>query len=340
VRRLLTPGRLVGLGLVLLVVAGFVLWLAPSDRYVLLPDKARPVAPLVTVKNGRAERAHDSGQISFLAVKVRKASLLEWLFPWLRQGGATVVPASALVTPGVSQRAQDQIDERDMTESQQIAGAVALRALGYHVVTKESGAEVAALIDGMPAVGKLRPTDVITAVDGTPVSSPSQLRARMRGVHPGQTVRLTVRSTNGLRTVSLATVPDPHDRSRPLVGVIVDQAADVHLPFPVTIDPGNVVGPSAGLAFALEIMEKLGRNVDRGYRIAATGELELNGDVLPIGGVKQKAVEAHASHVDILLVPAGENAQQARRYAGNVRVIPVKNFQQALRTLATLPERA
>jgi PDZ domain-containing protein len=124
-----------------------------------------------------------------------------------------------------------------------------------------------------------------------------------------------------------------------LIGVILSEAADIRLPFPVTIRSGSVVGPSAGLAFALGIMEKLGRNVDRGYRIAATGELELGGCVLPIGGEKQKAIEAARAGVDILLMPAGENAAEARRNAGSVRVIAVNSFPQALHALATLPPK-
>ena len=102
-----------------------------------------------------------------------------------------------------------------------------------------------------------------------------------------------------------------------MIGVIIDQSANIKLPFPVKIRAGSVVGPSAGLAFALEIMEKLGRNVDRGYKVAATGELQLDGSVLPIGGVEQKTIEAKRSHVDILLVPAGDNAAEARKFAGD-----------------------
>jgi hypothetical protein len=44
--------------------------------------------------------------------------------------------------------------------------------------------------------------------------------------------------------------------------------------------------------------------------------------------------------VDVFLVPAGENAQEARRYAKDLRIIPVKNFQQALQALATLAPNA
>jgi PDZ domain-containing protein len=107
----------------------------------------------------------------------------------------------------------------------------------------------------------------------------------------------------------------------------------------VKIDTGNIGGPSAGLAFALEVMEKLGRDVDRGHKVAATGEIFLDGQVGPIGGVRQKIFGARKAGVDIMLVPAGDNARIARQYAGPVRVIPVKSFRQALHALATLPPK-
>lgn len=330
-KRSLSPARLTIGGLGLLLLVAVVLWLLPSHDYLLLPDKARPVAPLVTVPKARL-KDDDKGAIYFLAVFVRKANLLERLFPQIRSS-ATLVPASALRPPGVSERAEHKIDQRDMNESQNIAGAVALRALGYDVVAKQNGAEIAQVVPGEPAAGKLEPTQVIVSVGGQPVRSPAELR-KLMGMHePGSVVRLGVRTDTGLKTVAIRT---RSEKGRAVIGVIIDQSAHIKLPFPVKIDSGSVVGPSAGLAFALEIMEKLGRNVDRGYRVAATGELELNGDVLPIGGVKQKAIEADHSHVDILLVPAGDNAAEARKYAGNVRVIAVDSFQQALRSLATV----
>jgi PDZ domain-containing protein len=96
-----------------------------------------------------------------------------------------------------------------------------------------------------------------------------------------------------------------------------------------------VGGPSAGLAFALDLMEELGRDIDHGYRIAATGEIFLDGSVATIGGVKQKTIGARRSGMDLFLVP-GENAAEARRYANGLRIIPVDSFQQALQELATL----
>jgi PDZ domain-containing protein len=330
--RVITPLRLALAGLALLVVAAVILWLTPSSKYILLPDKARSVAPLVSVPASRAHTPSEPGKIYFLAVVVRKATLMEQLFPWLRDG-ATIV--GRIAPPGVSEQAQHRIDVRDMSQSQTVAAVVALRALGYKGVERSVGARIVAVVPKMPAAGRLTPGDVVTAVDGKPVRSMEALRRFMRRLEPGNVVRFTVRKHGGRRVVRLRTVSDPHRRGRAFVGVLLDDAARIKLPFPVRVDAGSVVGPSAGLAFALEIMQKLGRNVVHGLSVAATGELELNGEVLPIGGVEQKAIEAKRAHVDILLVPAGENAAEARRYAGDVRVTPVKTFQQALHALAT-----
>jgi len=130
-------------------------------------------------------------------------------------------------------------------------------------------------------------------------------------------------------------VADPHQQGKPVIGVLVRQAADIHLPFSVGIDAGNVGGPSAGLAFALEVLEDLGRDVDHGYRVAATGEIQLDGSVGPIGGIVQKTIGVRHSGIDVFLVPV-DNAPLARQHAGRLRVIPVSNFQQALHVLATL----
>ena len=140
-----------------------------------------------------------------------------------------------------------------------------------------------------------------------------------------------------IRTASVRTIPDPHLKGRALLGVNPDQAVSIKLPLRIRVEIGGVGGSSAGLAFALELLQKLGRDVERGHRIAATGALGLDGSIGEIGGVKQKTIGAREAHVDVFLVPAGPNAREARRYANGLRIIPVKTFPQALRALATLP---
>jgi PDZ domain-containing protein len=316
---------------------GLVLWRYPSSTYVLLPDSAHPAGAVVKVAKAKPDR--DGGGIYFLDVIERKATLLEDMFHGVAPSGASFVPASEVQPAGVTESQNRELELQEMARSQQIAAAVALKQLGYKVKVSAAGALVVAVGSGTPAEGKLVPGDVIVSVNGRRVVTPAQARAALRQRKPGDTVRLGIRNGSDLRTMDVKTIADPRDRSHPIVGVLLEQAAHIKLPFPVTIDTGNIGGPSAGLAFALEVMEKLGHDVDHGHKVAATGEIFLDGAVGPIGGVKQKIFGARKSGVDIMLVPAGDNARVAKRYAGNVRVIPVESFRQALHALATLTPR-
>jgi Lon-like protease len=332
--RRLTPSRLAGLGLFLLAVVVLALWILPSDSYIFLPDRAHPVSPLVTIPGHKSPPGE--GGVYFVDVFVRKATWLERLFPSLREG-ATIVPAAAVVPPGTSEKERLKEDRRAMTRSQDVAAAVALRAAGFTVRAKPDGVLVDQVVDRTPAAGKLQSTDVIVSVDGRRVLTPTELRRAIRSRPVGATLRIVVRRGGALRTVELRSISDPHLKGRPVIGVVVTQDAQIALPLSVRINAGNVGGPSAGLAFALDVLEQLGRDVDHGRRIAATGEIELDGSVEPIGGVKQKTIGVRKTGIRVFLVPAGENAAEARRYADGVRIVPVKNFQQALRVLATLP---
>jgi PDZ domain-containing protein len=316
---------------------GLVLWRYPSDTYVLIPDNAHPAAPIITVS--RAKQRTDTGGIYFLDVIERKATLLEDMFHGTAPSGASFLPPAEITPPGVSESQTVQVDLGEMALSQQIAAAVGERAAGYKVTTNPSGARVIEIIGGEPADGKLLPGDVIVSVDGQPVKTSSAARAALRRRKPGDSVRLGVRNRSGLRTVDIKTIADPQNKSIPIVGILIDQAAQIHLPVPVNIKTGNIGGPSAGLAFALEVLQKLGKNVDHGYKVAATGEIFLDGAVGPIGGAEQKAIGARNSGVEVMLVPAGDNARIARKYAGKMKIIPVESFRQALHALATLPPK-
>jgi PDZ domain-containing protein len=328
-----TPARLAALGGLLLLFVLVVLWVLPSNTYIFLPDKAHPVAPIVQVQGGHDPR--DGGGIYFVDIFVRKATLAERLWPGLHDG-AQLVPANEVVPPGTTEQQRRTTDRREMSRSQLIAAAVALRALGHKVTARPVGVLVEQVDANVPAASKLRQADVILSANGKPVRYPVDLRRVVGALKPGDEVRLVVRRGSGQLTVTVKTT---HDRSgRTVIGVLVDQAADIELPINVKIDAGNVGGPSAGLAFALDVLEELGRDVDHGHKIAATGQIELDGTIAPIGGIKQKTIGVRRTGILVFLVPAGENADEARRYANGVKIVPVKTFQQALRTLATLPE--
>jgi PDZ domain-containing protein len=336
VRRVLSPFRLALSGLALLVVAFLVLWLVPSNTYIFLPDRAHAVEPLVHVQGGQR---NDSGGIYFVDIFVRKASLIERLWPGIHEG-ADLIPASALFAPGVNEKQRIAADQREMTRSQQIAAAVALRAAGYHVKANPTGALVEQVASDAPAAGKILPTDVVVGAANKPVRSPADLRQIVGPLRPGTSVRFSIRRGAHLTQVTVRTIADPNNAHRSIIGVFVDQAAFIKLPLRVTIDAGDVGGPSAGLAFALDVLEQLGTDVDHGLRVAATGQLELDGTVTAVGGLKQKTIGVRHSGIRFFLVPAGENASEARRYAHGVRIVPVHSFRQALHSVATLSKSA
>jgi PDZ domain-containing protein len=329
--------RLIAGALVAGALAVGALWVAPSDSYLLLPDEAKPLAERVEVEG---EKPRPRGGIYYVDVVVRQASLLEELFSPTRPDGADIVPRHALVPPGSDFGDRRRQNLRLMERSEEIAAAVALRELGYDVKADPEGALVAGVAPDAPAAGKIAPTDVIVAVDGKPVRTPEDLRELIAEHEPGESVRLRVQRGDETREETVQTIESPEEEGRPIVGISVEQFARIELPVDVDIDLGGVGGPSAGLAFALNIVEEVRGGVARDRVVAATGEIALDGGVLPVGGVKQKVIGARRAGADVFLVPAGDNAETARKHAGDLRVIPVENFDQALEALAALPEKA
>ena len=322
-------GRLAIGGLVLGALTVGAMWIVPSNSYLLLPDAAKPLADKVKVEG---EKPHAPGGIYYVDVVVREASLLEKLASATRPDGADIVPEQALVPPGSNFGERRRQNLQAMSRSQQVAAAVALRELGYKVTAKPEGARVVGVASDAPAHGKIQPTDVVIGVDGKPVQTPDDLR-RLIGTHkPGETVKLRVRRDGATKVIEVGTIASQD--GRPIVGVQVEQSADIKLPIDVDIDLGGVGGPSAGLAFALDIVDELGDDIDRGRTIVATGELALDGSVHPIGGVKQKAIGAKNAGADIFLVPDG-NYEDAKNAVEGLRVIPVSTVDEALSALAT-----
>ena len=301
----------------------------PSDDYIFLPDPARPVEPLVQVQ-GEKDRPGPGG-IYMVDVVIRKASLLEKYFPGVHQG-ATLVPAKVYNPQGVSEQIQRQQGLEEMSASQMIAAAVALRHLGYDV--SSHGAEVSAVDVGAPADGVLKPGDVILGAQGKDVSTPEGLRNIMAGVKPGEHVTLRIDRGGTEQTVTVGTKESTDKPPRAIMGILIQPKLD--LPVKIRINTGQIGGPSAGLAFALDIIDELGpADIDHGEKVAATGEMALDGSVEEIGGIKQKTFGARDAGADVFLVPDA-NAAAARKYADGLRIIPVSNLDEALHALATL----
>ena len=121
----------------------------------------------------------------------------------------------------------------------------------------------------------------------------------------------------------------------PIIGVRVVQGHK--FPFRVTIKVGNIGGPSAGLMFALGIVDKLGSaDLTSGRFIAGTGEIAPNGAVGPIGGIQQKMAGARARGATVFLVPAGNCADAAGAVPAGMRLVKVSTLAGAVHALEAL----
>ncbi|MEP7026312.1 MAG: PDZ domain-containing protein, partial [Actinomycetota bacterium] len=172
------------------------------------------------------------------------AALRAWLSPH-----EAVVPQEEIFAPGQSQKQANQQDTEQMVNSQQNAVAAALCQQKINFTTTDT---VAATVKGMPAAGHLQPGDVITAVDGTPVTCDADASVLIKRHRPGTSIGLTIRRKGVVHQVRLTTASISGQAA---VGVNV--AESFRFPFSVKINISNIGGPSAGLMFALGIIDKL-----------------------------------------------------------------------------------
>jgi Lon-like protease len=315
----------------LLVLAALALTWIPSDHYIVLPDRARPTDPLVEIPG--EDSGEDNG-INMVDVRVGRANLLERIYPGIHEG-ASLVPEHIINPQGVSDQQRRSTSLNQMSRSQLVAIAVALEHLGEEVEVTPTGVEVSLVVPDAPADGVLEVGDVIVGMNGEEVLTTEALIDAFADVDPGETVELEVkRGGKPATTLSVGTRAAQDDPERAVMGVEVENAEDFEFPVDIEIDAGGIGGPSAGLAFALDIVDELGEDLDRGRTIVATGALGLDGTVLPIGGVEQKAIGARNAGADIFLVPDA-NFEDARKAVDDLRVIPVSNFDEALSALTT-----
>jgi PDZ domain-containing protein len=252
------------------------------------------------------------------------AAIQAWLSPH-----EAVVPQEELFPEGQTQQQVVKQDSQEMANSQQAAQAAALCQLGIDFTTIDT---IASTIKGLPASGRLRRGDVITAVGGRPVTCRSSAAAMIRARPVGHRVVLTVQRGSTHHKVALRTASY---KGQPVIGVNVVESFT--FPFKVKINVGNVGGPSAGMMFALAIIDKLTpANLTGGKFIAGTGEIEVGGTIDPIGGIQQKMAAARAAGATVFLAPARNCADTSGSVPAGLRVVKVSTLRGAVAALKAM----
>lgn len=248
-------------------------------------------------------------------------------------GRSALVPREEIFPPDMSVAQIEQQNNQLFEESESNAEIAALRQLGYP--TKVVVDQV--LADGA-ANDKLTMGDRLLTVDGAQVSTSQQVVQRLADSHPGQLVQVRFQRGDAAPqevSIELGTGPQPE---RGYLGIALGDRPDVG--FDITISLADVGGPSAGLMFALSIVDKLTPGPLAGDTfVAGTGEIGTDGAVGPIGGIAFKMIRAREAGAAVFLVPADNCAEAVARAPDGLRLVRVASLTEAIHALDALRAR-
>ncbi len=325
------PGRLRSGKLVYLlpvVTLLFVLSLIRLPYFVLRPGPAQDVETLIHIS--QHQTFPSQGHLLLTSVSYYRPNVYQAVGAWLDSTEA-VVPEKDVLAPGQSQEQEFQQALSQMDTSKIDAAVVALTRYAGYPEQHGPGLLVEDVFAKTPAEGKIFAGDVITAVDGRSVDDPDRLGSMIQAAGVGYPVTLTIEAGGKTRRVSLAPAKVP-GVEHPVIGVSLVN----NFPFPLTIDSGNIGGPSAGLMWTLGVVDLLTPgDLTDGRTVAGTGEITVEGKVLPIGGVEEKVVAAERAGATIFFVPV-KDAAAARSVANRIVLVPVSTYLDAVTYLQRL----
>jgi PDZ domain-containing protein len=268
-----------------------------------------------------------------------KLTLFEALRGWFESKSA-VVPKDLLFPPNSSSEEVQCENQREQQESQNNAKSAALRALHY-TVPVETRVYIDSFTAKSPAESAgLDVCDDILSVDGVAVSSIAQLTTLIGEHKVGDVVRIRWANADGKTgTTDVKLVESSAGKARPVIGVVPKTIGISKAPVNITIDAGSVGGPSAGLMYALSIIDQLTPgDLTGGVVVAGTGEISPDGKVGEIGGITQKMISAHDSpnNATVFLVPHGNCPEAVHAKPKGLRLIDVSTLDDAEKALAAL----
>ncbi len=304
-----------------------------TGYYIIKPGTAESLGDKVQVEGKVRD---EEGQFYMVTVAQQEANLWAFLYASVNPV-LDLRPVSGVIPPGMSLEEYNQIMQSWMQDSKYLAQVIALQRAGYDVSIASDGVEIKEIISGSPAEGILLAGDVIKAVEGQDVYLAEEVVNLIQAKRIGESTNLTVQRGEELLDLNVTTTYHMDTTEKAALRIYVSTLNwQPLLPLDINIETGPVIGPSAGIMFVLEIMDRLvSDNLTAGHAIAGTGAISLNGKIGGIGGVKQKVVAAERAGIEYFLVPE-ENYQEAKRVARKIEVVSVKELNEVLQFLQEL----
>lgn len=241
----------------------------------------------------------------------------------------SLTPVDEAFPPGVTLEQNREAARIDMENSQQESIAA---ALSYLDIDYDSSLEVADTLAGGPSEGVIQPGDLIAEAAGMAVGDVTQLRGIIAENGVQQPLTITVERSGAREIVEVIPRMSEGPTPIPVIGVLVSGVYD--FPLEVEIELGSVGGPSAGLMFALGLVEKLTEEQVAGsLRVAGSGTISAAGEVGPVGGIRHKVFGAADSGAEWFLIPRDNCADIQGLTPRGLTVVPVSTLSEAVDAL-------
>ena len=242
-------------------------------------------------------------------------------------GREQLVPRDMVYPPDKS---REEVEKNNTEEFETSEFKAEYAALGYLKYAPAVTVEV--VNEDGPSHDKLQPGDAIDKVNGTPITGIDQFQDLLKKTKPGQNVVIDYRRKNALPGTTTITLGQNEDRDYGYLGVAVRDAP--WAPFKITFNLANVGGPSAGLMFALAVVDKLTTgDLTASKFVAGTGTIDSDGKIGAIGGITHKMLAAHEAGASVFLVPADNCAEARGGNDGGLELVKVETLGQAVDAL-------
>lgn len=312
---------------VVLLVVGFGSGWVRLPYFAQGPGPVRDVYPLIRFEGH--PRYESSGALLATTVRFEQVTPLEAFLVWV-DPSRSLIERGVLFPPDLDEREEEARAISQMDQSKIDAAYVVLSELIDYPEEHGEGALIEAVFPGCPADGKLFPGDLVSVVEGEPIGSRQEASEAIDGAARDESLSFRVSAAGESHTVSMERAACVPDDPAPYVGVSMVDA----FPFDIAISSGDIGGPSAGLMWAVGLYDLMTPgDLTVGRTIAGTGTIDLSGRVGPIDGIRDKVRAAMRAGAAVFLTPMGNMADLEGFDPGDLRIVPIANFEDVLRAL-------
>ena len=198
-----------------------------------------------------------------------------------------------------------------MTSSQQNAIVAGQRAANENVRVTPSGVFVANVLEESDAKNRIYVGDIIHEIDGQTVETAEQFIEYLSNKQLDDRVRIGVERNGENFTFEVKLIQLKNSKNKIGVGISTENQWNVQVDKEVKVDAKDIGGPSAGLMFSLQIYNQLkDEDLTKGYEIAGTGTIDMDGHVGQIGGIREKVTAVQRGNIDVFFVPKDINTYE------------------------------